>query len=77
MERYKLTTEGEACYCVDRVTGLTCSFERGKFNSTQHFDASGVFADIKSGGAGVLARIAGEMGDWLAHNAREEVVGDE
>lgn len=76
MERYTFKVEGDKCCCIDNRSGLICTFDKGHFNSTQHFDASGVLADIKSGGAGVLARIAAEMGDWLAHNAREEV-GDE
>lgn len=68
MSRFKLDEVQQGLYIVeDKMTGLLCMFEKGKFNETQDF------RNIPQGTPMQIPTLMRELGDWLAENHRDKL----
>lgn len=68
MSRFKLDEVQQGLYIVeDKMTGLLCMFEKGKFNETQEF------RNIPQGNPMQIPTLMRELGDWLRENHCDKI----
>jgi len=72
-ERFILQKSNKPNYwvCTDTVNGIVCVFEHKNFNENQTFT---LLEDMPMPDASALAKIARELGDWIAINHREKAI---
>lgn len=64
MEQYLILEEGDIVTCIDKYNGVTCTFEKGKFNETQKFDISNE-AELLTAGASGMAHIINAIAIYI------------
>lgn len=64
MEQYLIFEEQGKVTCIDKLNGVTCTFEQYKFNETQKWDISNERELLTEGASGV-AHICNAMAEWL------------
>jgi len=57
--------------CTDTINGIVCVFGHKNFNENQTFT---LLEDVSKPDASALAKIARELGEWLAINHRDKAL---
>ena len=72
MERYILQPSEKEGYfvCTDQLNLIVCAFEAHKFNDNQKFS---LLENFDTANYMQLARLFGEMGDWLRENHYDKI----
>lgn len=75
MSNYHLVAIGDSRWlCVDQLTGVSVEWDDKRFNDTQEFKIASMPEGVEQSElATALARMAGEMAQWLADNHRPKM----